>query len=217
MTADFDHALWQHLQSRERDLPLPTGSAPSGRLSVVDSAAVFGKAVVIMEQFEASERGSAPDPSPIGRRFVQKVVAYVVHQERLLVFAHDDVALEVTGVQVPAGTIESDEQPEDAATREVREEAGIDARVVSPLGATRYDCWPSKPEVHERHFFLLSPVEAELPERWRVGEESPSGGGPVQSWTCWWQQLGDAHVLSAGFGARIGGIEPHVTDPSSRS
>lgn len=87
------------------------------------------------------------------RRFVRKVVGYVVHGDRLLVFTHDDVPLDVAGVQVPAGTIEPGETPEDAVVREIWEETGLPARVVSSLGVQRYDMWPSKPEVHERHFF----------------------------------------------------------------
>ena len=27
------------------------------------------------------------------------------------------------------------------------------------VGVERYDVWPSKPEVHERHFFQLAPLE----------------------------------------------------------
>lgn len=90
------------------------------------------------------------------RQFVGKVVGYVVHGDRLLVFTHDGVPLDVAGVQVPAGTIERGEMPADAVVREVQEETGLPARVVRSLGTQRYDVWPSKPEVHERHFFQLA-------------------------------------------------------------
>ncbi|WP_298860829.1 NUDIX domain-containing protein [uncultured Microbacterium sp.] len=142
------------------------------------------------------------------RRVVRKVVGYVVHERRLLVFTHDDVPLEVAGVQVPAGTIEVDESPEAAIVREVFEETGLTVRVVGALGVERYDVWPSKPEVHERHFFQLDPVENEIPERWSAGEGDPSDNGDVQRWTCYWMPLEQAHVLSAGFGARLGEIVP---------
>lgn len=145
------------------------------------------------------------------RRLVRKAVGYVVHEERLLVFTHDDVPLEVAGVQVPAGTIESAEAPEVAVVREVLEETGRAVRVVGALGVERYDVWPSKPEVHERHFFQLAPVEEELPERWVAGEGDPSDGGQVQRWTCYWMPLEQAHVLCAGFGARLGEIVPDLT------
>ena len=142
------------------------------------------------------------------RRLVRKAIGYVVHEERLLVFTHDDVPLEVTGVQVPAGTIKPGEAPEFAVVREVLEETGIAVRVVGDLGVEKYDVWPSKPEVHERHFFQLAPVQDDTPERWSAGEGDPSGGGDVQRWTCYWIPLARAHVLCAGFGARLGEVVP---------
>ena len=147
------------------------------------------------------------------RRRVPKVVGYVVHDDRLLVFTHDDVPIEVAGVQVPAGTIESGEHPADAVVREVGEETGIATRVVADLGVDHYDVWPAKAEVHERHFFLLEPCDRVVPERWLAGESNLSGGGPRRSWTCWWMPLEQAHVLSAGFGSQIGSLSlylPHA-------
>ncbi|GAA1633751.1 hypothetical protein GCM10009700_21170 [Brevibacterium sanguinis] len=90
------------------------------------------------------------------RRLVRKVVGYVVRDRRLLVFTHDDVPLEIAGVQVPAGTNEASEPPEAAIIREVLEETGVIARTVGSLGIERYDVWPSKSEVHERHFSSLN-------------------------------------------------------------
>lgn len=55
---------------------------------------------------------------------VHKVVAYVTHRRgdvvRLLVFEHP-----LAGVQLPAGTVEPDESPDQAALREVAEETGV--------------------------------------------------------------------------------------------
>jgi len=101
------------------------------------------------------------------RRLVRKVVGYVVRNGKLLVFTHDDVPIEVAGVQVPAGTVEPG---------------------------------------HERHYFQLDVVEEEAPERWAAGEAVPSDGGAPQRWTCWWTPLEHAHVLSAGFGAKLAQI-----------
>ncbi len=57
----------------------------------------------------------------------QKVVAYLVRARpaltELLVFEHTD---ENAGVQVPKGTIDKGETPEQALLRELSEEAGID-------------------------------------------------------------------------------------------
>jgi len=141
------------------------------------------------------------------RRTVQKVVAYVVHDGRVLVFTHDDVPLELAGVQVPAGTIESGETPELAVVREVREETGLATRIVRALGVERYDVWPSKPEIHERHFFQLEVIDPAIPERWAAGEDSPSEGAAHEAWTCWWLPLEHAHVLAAGFGSRIAAVD----------
>lgn len=141
-----------------------------------------------------------------GPATVAKVVAYVVHERKLLVFTHDDVPLVEVGVQVPAGTIEPGETPPDAAVREVAEETGLRTRVVRSLGIERYDFRPTKPEVHERHFFHLEPEDGSLPERWSAGEPHPWGGGPSPAWTCFWIPLERAHVLCAGFGSRLGGL-----------
>lgn len=142
--------------------------------------------------------------SKSGARRLAKVVAYVVHKSRLLVFTHDDIALELAGVQVPAGTIEPGEAPAAAAVREVLEETGLSTRVVADLGGERYDVRPSRAEVHERHFFQLELLDPDPPERWAAGETHPSGGGVGARWTCWWLPLQHAHVLCAGFGARVG-------------
>ena len=136
---------------------------------------------------------------------VQKAVAYVVHRGRLLVFTHDDVPIEVTGVQVPAGTVEPGEAPAEAAVREVFEETGLKTRVVRELGTELYDVRPAKEERHERHFFQLAPVVDSVPERWQAGEEHPSKG-QAQRWTCWWAPLEHGHVLCAGFGALLGRV-----------
>jgi ribosomal protein S18 acetylase RimI-like enzyme/ADP-ribose pyrophosphatase YjhB (NUDIX family) len=138
---------------------------------------------------------------------VPKVVAYVVRNKQLLVFTHDDVPIEIAGVKVPAGTIEPGEDPADAVVREVKEETGLETRVIGDLGVEQYDVWPSKSELHERHFFLLEPVSEVVPQRWTAGEEHPGDGGPRRSWTCWWIPLEQAHVLCAGFGAKLGALD----------
>ncbi|WP_104052652.1 MULTISPECIES: NUDIX domain-containing protein [unclassified Arthrobacter] len=148
------------------------------------------------------------------RRSVRKAVGYVVHRERLLVFTHHHVPIEAAGVQVPAGTIEPGEAPEEAVVREVLEETGMRTRVVRALGVDRYDVWPAKPDIHERHFFQLELLDDTPPrERWIAGEEHPSDGGAAHTWTCWWAPLENAHVLCAGFGARLGELVLDVSHP----
>src|SRR5690625_6103723 len=80
---------------------------------------MMGKMTGASESAVSTPTGGGAAVSP---RVVRKVVGYVVREDKLLVFTHDDIPLEVTGVQVPAGTIEIDEAPEDAVLREVLEE-----------------------------------------------------------------------------------------------
>ncbi|MCD6284740.1 MAG: NUDIX domain-containing protein [Anaerolineae bacterium] len=47
-----------------------------------------------------------------------KVYAYITHANRLLVFRHVDVP--DAGIQVPGGTVEEGEVPDEAAMRERR-------------------------------------------------------------------------------------------------
>jgi 8-oxo-dGTP pyrophosphatase MutT (NUDIX family) len=74
-----------------------------------------------------------------------------------------DVALILTHErrwQLPKGWIDDGESPEQTAVREVREEAGIDAEIVGPLGLIQYQYVstydPEPARVRKRvHMFLL--------------------------------------------------------------
>ncbi|MGH2378282.1 MAG: NUDIX hydrolase [Candidatus Limnocylindria bacterium] len=57
---------------------------------------------------------------------------------------------------LPKGTPDADERIEETATREVREETGLDVRIVRPIGQIEY--WFALPRrrVHKTvHFFLM--------------------------------------------------------------
>ncbi len=135
---------------------------------------------------------------------VEKVACYVVHDDHLLVFTHDDIPMTVTGVQVPAGSIKRGESPEQAAIRELFEETGRRGLVVCPIGIQRYDLRPARDELAVRHYFHMELLSANTTERWSAGEPDPSSGTEIMSWTCWWLPLNDAHVLAAGFGGLLG-------------
>lgn len=83
--------------------------------------------------------------------YVQKSCAYITRNDReLLVFEGP----EYDGLQIPKGTIESDERPRGAVLREIAEESGLGA-----VGAPRHlttDVWTrrqSPPKRYVRHFF----------------------------------------------------------------
>ena len=83
-------------------------------------------------------------------REVAKVVCYVVHDNHLLVFTHDHEPMEVTGVQVPAGSIKPGESPEEAAVRELFEETGRPGQVIRRVGVREYDLRPGRDEIAVR-------------------------------------------------------------------
>lgn len=59
---------------------------------------------------------------------------------------------------LPKGKIEAAETPEQAATREIKEETGVDALIISPLDDIKYDFISPLDKAHvfkEVRFFLL--------------------------------------------------------------
>jgi ADP-ribose pyrophosphatase YjhB (NUDIX family) len=108
----------------------------------------------------------------------RKAFAYVTNRDRLLVFSHPNVP--EAGTQVPAGTIEPHERPEDAVMREAREETGLERlRLVRFLGDDVRDRREDRglDEIHHRYFFHLA-CDGDPPERWRRHEPDPSELAP---------------------------------------
>jgi 8-oxo-dGTP diphosphatase len=102
----------------------------------------------------------------------RKAFAYITKGTKLLVFKQPDSP--EAGIQVPAGTIEEDEAPEDGVMREAWEETALEGlkrccflgeqiREMSDYG---------KQEIHHRYFYHLLCEDA--PESWSHGEYSPS-------------------------------------------
>lgn len=137
---------------------------------------------------------------------IEKAVCYVRHEGHLLVFTHLDVPLTVAGVQVPAGTVDAGESPEDAAVRELREETGLEGRVIRALGTETYDVRPTRNQLATRHFFELAVDGVNVADRWEAGEPHPNGGGDSLRWECWWLPLEYSQVLVAGLGAKLGAL-----------
>ena len=134
----------------------------------------------------------------------QKVVVYVVRNDKLLVFRHLDYSYEEVGIQVPAGSIKVGETPEVAALRELREETGYDCfqlHSTQSLGTATYDIAPYRDEIQERTFFLATPT-TELPERW-LSQEDHDGEQTPTRFECFWIPFKNAHVLQSGQGALL--------------
>jgi 8-oxo-dGTP pyrophosphatase MutT (NUDIX family) len=134
----------------------------------------------------------------------EKVVCYIVRGGSLLVFRHLDQPWDLSGLQVPAGSIEPGESPEAAAVREAAEETGLDGfRVVRKLGELDYDLAPYRSELQHRHVFHLA-LDGEAPERWVSRENDAGDGSAPLRLECYWIPLSHGHVLSAGQGALLG-------------
>ena len=115
-------------------------------------------------------------------------------RNRLLLLAHPDHP--EAGLQVPAGTMEAGETPEDAVLREAREETGLDGLVIAGLlGRQSFDFRPfGRDEIHDRWFFHLH-CAMETSDRWRVWETTPATGEPPILFELFWAPL-DETLLS---------------------
>lgn len=105
----------------------------------------------------------------------QKVFAYITHRDRLLVFRHPFSP--EAGIQVPAGTLEAGETPEEGVVREAREETGLTGLVLNCfLGEQKRDMADfGREEIHHRYFYHLC-YHGEPLETWQHGELDPSDG-----------------------------------------
>ena len=127
---------------------------------------------------------------------VNKVLAYVTRGDRLLVFRHRDFP--EAGLQVPAGTIEEGESPQEAVLREVYEESGLqDVRIVRFLGQYFHNMAPYRDEIHHRHVFHLE-ASGPLATTWLHHESHPSDGGPPIAFSFFWMRLDDTELSLAG-------------------
>jgi 8-oxo-dGTP pyrophosphatase MutT (NUDIX family) len=106
---------------------------------------------------------------------IRKVSVFVIDdKDRLLVFEHSDIPS--AGIQVPAGTIERNEQPLTAALRELCEETGKQSFEITRFVARKqiYEVRDGREERHDRWFFQASPTQR-LPEEWVFGDSTLEG------------------------------------------
>jgi ADP-ribose pyrophosphatase YjhB (NUDIX family) len=123
---------------------------------------------------------------------VEKVIAYVTHQEELLVFEQPDFP--EAGVQVPGGTLEPYEDRERGVLRETLEETGLDGlELVSFLGTQGYTS--DDGQAYLRHYFHLA--MSTTPRRaWDHWEQSPSSGEPPILFRFRWVHAASAPELA---------------------
>lgn len=105
----------------------------------------------------------------------RKVMAYITHESRLLVFRQP--AFPEAGIQVPGGSVHDGEALEAAVMREAFEETGLAGLTLGALlGEARHDYRPRGIiEIQQRHYFHLR-AEGDVPETWQHMETDPSEG-----------------------------------------
>jgi 8-oxo-dGTP diphosphatase len=134
----------------------------------------------------------------------RKVLAYITHEDRLLLFSQPDAP--EAGIQVPAGTVEAEEDPDTAVMREAFEETGLtDITMVRFLGEQMRDMSMSGlDEVHYRRFYHLR-CGGQPPERWEHAERDPSDGtpGPIAFALFWARMPDEIPALIADHGALL--------------
>ncbi|MCX5518913.1 NUDIX hydrolase [Kaistia defluvii] len=118
-----------------------------------------------------------------------KVVLYATWRGRLLVFREPDFP--EYGIQVPGGTMEAGETPEQAARREFLEETGLVAPdVLTLLGERDYHyAPPGGPARQHRRWYFHLPLEGEFAESWEQMEMHPDAGGPPIRFALYWLDL----------------------------
>lgn len=123
----------------------------------------------------------------------QKVLAYVTRERegRLELLVFDHANFPEAGTQVPGGSIEPGETPDQAVLRETYEESGlIDVSIVKYLG-----CFPAAPveaQVMHRHVYHLE-LTGPVPDRW---EHVVSSGTADQGlrFRFYWMPVGEAEA-----------------------
>lgn len=116
-----------------------------------------------------------PEPTPALR---DKVILYITCGRQMLVFVH--TAFPDAGIQVPAGSIEIGETPEQAARREAREETGLEALDLRAfLGEEIFDLAAVGGQGVQRRYYFWMTCPGQPPQRWRTYEWTPSDGSPA--------------------------------------
>jgi len=117
----------------------------------------------------------------------KRVVGYVTRGRELLVFEHGGTT------QVPAGRVDHDESLEEGLVREVKEETGVDAEVLSKLADGAEFERLFGPGAHESHAFHAV-SSAETPEEW-THHVTGTGMDAGMAMPCRWVPLEDRPLI----------------------
>ncbi|MBD2412123.1 NUDIX domain-containing protein [Nostoc calcicola FACHB-3891] len=102
------------------------------------------------------------------------------------------------GVQVPAGTIEENEQASEAVLREIYEESGVKGvRIIELLGIYQYNMAPYRDEIQERYVYHLELTEP-TPSTWRHWEMHSSTNKKSVTFDFYWLNLDGSDLNLAG-------------------
>lgn len=130
-----------------------------------------------------------------------RAYAYITRGSRLLLFTQPGAPQ--AGIQVPAGTIEPGEKPQDAVMREAQEETGLSGlrfvRFIARDTRDMRDC--GSDELQHRWFFHLS-VEGPTEETWRHGEFGEDGS-LIHPFDFFWADVRALPQLVSGYDDRI--------------
>jgi len=123
-----------------------------------------------------------------------RVFTYITRKNDLLVFDHVDQRY--LNPQIPGGTIENGEKPENAALREAEEETGLKKLVLkSLLGNFEADLNAiGRNETIHAWFFHLTTSES-TPDKWCHSEEHPSEGSEPIEFELYWVPIASAPKL----------------------
>ena len=110
-------------------------------------------------------------------RVIHKVFAYITTHHQLLIFRHPYAP--EAGIQVPAGTVEANEQAEEAVLREAFEETGLRNLTLNCfLGEQERDMTDfGRDEIHHRLFYHIQ-YHGTFLLTWRHEELYPSHPPP---------------------------------------
>jgi 8-oxo-dGTP diphosphatase len=149
------------------------------------------------------------------RRVIHKVVAYITHGDRLLVFRHTEHP--EAGIQVPGGTMEPGESPDEAVLREAQEETGLDALEIRAfLGVQETDLARVGLEGLGYRYVYHLELRGGAPESWLHYESTPSDGtpGPIEFEFFWVQFPDEVPELAGDQGAFLGRLEVNLRQAS---